>query len=235
MNCRRIQDLIPLYVGGDLKASRALEVSSHLDRCDECRGVMDEFSESQQWARAAAEPNFDEAFFDDLRQSVFARIESLRARPSFFQLLKDRMSLKPALALTVALMVIAAGVAFYIYSGGTKNDSSKNVLAEKKKNQEEQTVAPVEEEKENPKNQRHRRPRWRQRDAIATKARRSSSVEQLVSKNTDRARFEWQTSTGETMPQGMTRIEFQTSDPNIRIIWFAPKETGSKQSKPVTD
>jgi len=33
----------------------------------------------------------------------------------------------------------------------------------------------------------------------------------------------------------MLRIEIQTSDPSIRIIWFAPKETDSQQSRPVTD
>jgi hypothetical protein len=44
-----------------------------------------------------------------------------------------------------------------------------------------------------------------------------------------------------TMPDGSTdsremlRIEIQTSDPKIRIIWFAPKEVDSQFSKPVTD
>src|SRR5262245_56654081 len=33
----------------------------------------------------------------------------------------------------------------------------------------------------------------------------------------------------------MLRIEIQTSDPNIRIIWFAPKENDFHQSKPATD
>jgi hypothetical protein len=30
----------------------------------------------------------------------------------------------------------------------------------------------------------------------------------------------------------MTRIEFQTADPNIRIIWFAPKTDASPISRP---
>ncbi len=236
MNCRRTQDLIPLYVGGDLKDARALEVASHLDSCDECRGVMDEFSESQQWARTAAEPDFDEAFFDDLRQSVFAQIESAKARPSFFQFLRERMSLKPALALTVALMILAMGMAFYIYSGGTKNDSRNGLTAgDKEKKQEEQTVAPLEKEEKEFRNHRPRRPRARQPDAIAVKRQQPyRSARQIVSKNADRTRLEWQTSERETMPGGMTRIEFHTSDPNIRIIWLAPKEKDSTESKPLS-
>ncbi len=235
MNCRRIQDLIPLYVGGDLKDARALEVSSHLDRCDECRGVMDEFSESQQWARAAAEPDFDEAFFDELRESVFANIETVRARPSFFQLLKERISLKPALALTVALMVIAAGVAFYIYSGKTKNDSGNDPIArEKQTEEEEQTAAPVEKRKERPKKHRVHRPRQRQANTTIAEAPRSiPPLEQSISEDTDAAVTEWKIDERATLPEGMTRIEFHTADPNIRIIWFALKETDSKQSKPV--
>ncbi len=35
--------------------------------------------------------------------------------------------------------------------------------------------------------------------------------------------------------QDMLRIEIQTGDPSIRIIWFAPRETDSHQNKPATD
>lgn len=242
MNCRRIQDLIPLYVEGDLKESRALEIASHLDTCDVCRGLMDEFCESQQWVRAGAEPDFDEAFFDDLRQSVFANIESLRARPSFFQLLKGRMLLKPALALTVALMIIAAGMAFYIYSGKTKNDSSDDPVAKEKQTEEEEpTATPPEKEEKIIKKHRVHRPRPRQTDSMMAKVREDVELvepvieQQFVSDNTDWTPLEWKTSERTTLPEGMTRIEFRTADPNIRIIWFAPKEKDSKQSKPITD
>jgi len=33
----------------------------------------------------------------------------------------------------------------------------------------------------------------------------------------------------------MLRIEIQTSDPLIRIIWFAPRESDSPPTKPATD
>jgi hypothetical protein len=36
-------------------------------------------------------------------------------------------------------------------------------------------------------------------------------------------------SSGDDSPE-MLRIEIQTSDPNIRIIWFAPKEVESPKS-----
>jgi hypothetical protein len=40
---------------------------------------------------------------------------------------------------------------------------------------------------------------------------------------------------GEVDSRPMLRIEFQTSDPNIRIIWFAPSQTDSHQTKPATE
>jgi hypothetical protein len=33
----------------------------------------------------------------------------------------------------------------------------------------------------------------------------------------------------------MTRIEFQTADPNIRIIWLTPKDPDSSSTKPNTN
>jgi hypothetical protein len=36
-------------------------------------------------------------------------------------------------------------------------------------------------------------------------------------------------------PPGQMRIEIQTADPSIRIIWFAPKEADSNSKKSMTD
>ena len=38
-----------------------------------------------------------------------------------------------------------------------------------------------------------------------------------------------------TYSQEKLRIEFQTADPNIRIIWFAPKQTDRDVPKPMGD
>jgi hypothetical protein len=40
---------------------------------------------------------------------------------------------------------------------------------------------------------------------------------------------------GANRSREMLRIEIQTGDPSIRIIWFAPRETDLHQSKPATD
>lgn len=230
MNCRRVQDLIPLYVGGDLKESRASEVASHLDSCDVCRGVLDDFASSQQWARTASEPDFNGAFFDDLRASVFARIDSEKARPSFFHLVKERILLRPALIATVALIVIAASVVLYIYSGKTGHDSDKSVAAREEKPREEPTAAPPEKE-----TIRKPRPHRPHKPDVANAPGSNPPAGQLVAENTNRTRIERKKEWTENSSEGMTRIEFHTSDPNIRIIWFAPKEVDSKQPKPITD
>jgi hypothetical protein len=36
-------------------------------------------------------------------------------------------------------------------------------------------------------------------------------------------------------PREMLRIELQTADPNIRIIWLAPKETDTQELEPMIE
>src|SRR5262249_30092248 len=74
--------------------------------------------------------------------------------------------------------------------------------------------------------------------------RRAVSLQSLNSHNQQKivgARMNSSSGGADSLPvseddsQPMLRIEFQTSDPNIRIIWFAPSRTDSHQSKPATD
>jgi hypothetical protein len=219
---------MPLYVEGDLddEKSRAVAVHLYEEECPQCNALKDELGESRRWIRSCAAPDFDEAFFNDLRGSVLADIESNEGRAGFFQLLRERSRWKPALAATIALMILA-GAMLYIYSGRAKNDSSE-LVAEEEKKEENLTVTIPEEKK--PGKPGVRRKRTRQTSAIIAETKKTiepSLESQFVSENFEEERA--------MTPAGMTRIEFQTADPTIRIIWFAPKETESKSSKQGTD
>jgi predicted anti-sigma-YlaC factor YlaD len=48
MNCKDVQELLPLYVGGDLKEKRARPVTEHVQSCADCAGSADEYRESRQ-------------------------------------------------------------------------------------------------------------------------------------------------------------------------------------------
>jgi hypothetical protein len=59
---------------------------------------------------------------------------------------------------------------------------------------------------------------------------RAELIEQMVEHESQLRFAELPTSQPEMM-----RIEIQTGDPGIRIIWFAPKETDSKPGRPVIE
>ncbi|MBL8188938.1 MAG: zf-HC2 domain-containing protein, partial [Acidobacteria bacterium] len=61
MKCEQIEELIPLYVGGDLEPSEADDLRHHLTDCAQCRRLHEAFQASQTWLTTFAVPEFDEA------------------------------------------------------------------------------------------------------------------------------------------------------------------------------
>lgn len=245
MNCRRIEELIPLYVEGDLDPARSHELSAHLKSCERCSTVCDEFRESQAWLRASTAPQFDADFFDSLKRGVLTQIEREQSRPSFFQLLARHWRLNTALATATALLLVFGAIALYIYQNGAGDENGvKDNVAENSGEKDEQPPAMVNPEPRpviEPPAPRPRKPVTRTRPALA-RSKEVSPAETdlpLISEKTepDIGEIEPQTELIESpvTPPGMMRIEIQTSDPTIRIIWFAPKEADSKPKKSAID
>jgi hypothetical protein len=70
----------------------------------------------------------------------------------------------------------------------------------------------------------------------AVEPRRKAETEPpLVSENAGGDLPTFKSADHDPAPGKMTRIELQTADPNIRIIWLAPKETETKQKRSMTD
>lgn len=245
MNCRRIEELIPLYVEGDLDSAQSEEMGAHLKSCERCSAVCDEFRESQAWLRAFTAPLFDADFFDSLKRGVLTQIEGGQSRPSFFQLIARHWRLNTALATATALLLVFAAIALYIYQNGTGDEKRvKDDIAENSDSKDGQAPAVVNPEPRPVVEQpapRPRKPVTRPRPVLA-RSKQVSPAETdlpLISENTepDISEIEPQTEliASPVTPPGMMRIEIQTSDPTIRIIWFAPKEADSKPKKSAID
>jgi anti-sigma factor RsiW len=87
-NCKRISRNISPYVAGDLVGESEREVAAHLSACGECRRLAEAFSESRSWLTEAwALPEFSAEFYSGIRSSVLADIgrERMRSKPSFFR------------------------------------------------------------------------------------------------------------------------------------------------------
>ena len=256
MNCRRIEELIPLYVEGDLDSNRAELVSAHLKSCDECSRVASGFDESQQWLRSYAPPAFDSTFFNGLKNGVLARIEEERARRSFFQLAVARWRWNAALT-AAALLVLIGGLVFYAYQRNPRSaDRQIAVVDPPRPDVDAPRQAP------GPNNEESRRVGF-------SRQRRHHSLREAVAKAVEPVRLElmlgiqdprieypsdsiledsgvsqdsdYQVETQSLikvtypMSESMTRIEIQTGDPTIRIIWFAPNIGDKNSSKRSTD
>ena len=245
MSCRRIEEMIPLYVEGDLEADCADVVSAHLKSCAACSRLAGGFEESQDWLRSYTPPAFDSTFLDGLRTGVLSRIEENKARPWFFQLVSTRWRWDAALAAALFL-VILGGLAFFRYQQGfrTAPDRFAGVPSEpghapplhKTPEQigvESQRIAGSTSQ------HRHRTLRDAVAEAIVPAQPESmiglrpdlgiplsndSGIEGTALSQADAGQVETQEPVKAASPasESMTRIEIQTSDPAIRIIWFAP-------------
>ena len=233
MNCRRTEELIPLYVGSDLDPSTSAAVRDHLASCGDCAILANQFDQSRRWLDNAT-PGFEEALFEEMKCRVMRDIGALESRRGVRDWLMR--SIVPIfgprrLVFAAALLALAAGILFLLYSsraGLTKPDEQRARDEHDAPQTPGVARASDDSDRDNPApHQRHHRRKIRIRHDVEMPA---AQVAIQKAAGTDiREVF--------TEPEGgdqMLRIEIQTSDPNIRIIWFAPKEIDS-QTRPVTD
>jgi hypothetical protein len=267
MNCRRIEKLIPLFVEGDLDAGAMSMVSLHLNDCRNCSQMMSEYGESQNWLRTFTPPEFDNAFFVDLKQSVMQEIEGKPARPTLMQQLTERLTWNPTWAMAIVMLVLVGAFAFYLYSGKTESNSTDEKIA-KDKEEQKQHQQEQREEKPQPKMElhnslkdrlavKHSQKQFQQTleriikdkspvikpaqslnfDLIAEviKPEQSLNFDLFAASLNDENPINTGLFEDLKIPVNTLRMEFQTSDPNIRIIWFAPKADPSQSLKIDTD
>lgn len=82
MNQKHILNLLPLWVGGDLSRREAESVKVHLSKCESCRAASEALQASQAWLKRAPEAPFDATDFAELRKEVMATIRA-HPNPSF--------------------------------------------------------------------------------------------------------------------------------------------------------
>jgi hypothetical protein len=245
MNCRRVEKLIPLYVEGDLASGIADRLTSHLDWCGRCNWLADEYKESQSWLRTSEPPEFDEASLNGLKAGVLRRIEETSAKPSLLASLMQQWSRRQVLALSAALLIIFGVVVFYIYQARM---SVNPPIVQTAKQAPDRERPPLNEPQKTPdtgtatgaglSKQHH----GRSHANIKARGANLTITEQKVERPlmSQRSRLEESGAvsaeptgalpgSGDDPPE-MLRIEIQTSDPNIRIIWFAPKEVESPKT-----
>jgi hypothetical protein len=245
MNCRRVEKLIPLYVEGDLASGKADRIASHLDWCGRCNWLADEYKESQSWLRSCEPPEFDEASLNGLKAGVLTRIAETSAKPPLLASLMQQWSRRQVFALSAAMLIIFGVLVFYIYQA--RMSVNRPVLQKVEQTPNGETIKPNEPRlATNPgtapgaglSRQHHSKshPNTEAQDGNSVIADQTSERPLVSQMNppeqsgTSSARPTDKLPGDTNDPPGMLRIEIQTSDPNIRIIWFAPKEVESPKT-----
>jgi Putative zinc-finger len=225
MNCTHIKRLIPLYVGGDLTTQEVAGVRKHIEMCEKCRGLVAEFEESQGWLRDFTAPQFDEAVFENLHASVREEIARVESRPSLFDLLTPVWNWRSVIAASSAVVLLTAGL--WLYTGRPKSPDKQFTISSPPI-VDRQNDAEIAGGTGTPSQTR------RQKSTKNKRLRRSLNLP-VIAINNHLAESELTIPTHSDLgtkqeankdpDREMLRIEIQTADPNIRIIWIAPKES----------
>jgi hypothetical protein len=205
MTCSSIQPLLPLYVEDDLPSRKTARVRQHVEGCLACRRLTDQYRQSQHWLRAAATPTIPGAELEELRRAVWRRLETA-PRPAPLWLVLERgwaalrrWASQPVVAVAAVGLVVVGSVGM-TRVGGLGGSRLGAQLAEPELSLEPPGDDNGADDRE---------------DAELLLA--SATPEELAEGS----------ETGEAEPSDESvadkmRIEIQTQDPNVRIIWFTP-------------
>ena len=253
MNCKNVEPLLSLYVGRDLEEEHSRLVAAHLQSCTKCTLAADEYGGAGQLLQGYQPPFFGDEMYAGIREQVLNKIEReshAPVRPGIFSQLFLALVQPRMRWVTAALLLAISVTVLYMSrnpSGQLLNDQQVAVLT-KAPNQtgsgadgrsENSNASASPSSFSNKGLATTRRPITGKREAnlgvAATKrSRESAKTMKVDSATNDRVD---QRVVGVSQPSSAPaplRVEMQTTDRNIRIIWLSgqrPSAGGRDGSK----
>lgn len=237
MNCKQAEKLLPLYVGRDLDEKRGRSVSEHLQSCAACARVANEYRDAFQLTQQVATPVFSNDVYARMRRNVLKEIETESARPAmpqlFFGWFRPRMTWAVASALVVAFVVLAFYFAANRRAGNQPLANNHGVLSRNdlRGSPVEQsplttpTASPVNPDKEKPSELKQKNVRSGSTGRQTRRVHESISAAMKVSPDRREVAEPNSFPLSDSSQEQPLRVEMQTKDPNIRIIWFTQPAT----------
>jgi hypothetical protein len=252
MNCKDVQELLPLHVGRDLEEKRAKLVMAHVQSCAECAGSVDEYHETRQLLEKFAPPQFSEEVYAGIRQRVLHEIELEATPPGLSRLLESLLPPRIRWAVATALLLAVFGFAFYFIANHANVRRDGKQLADNGSNgvgptspsikpgdglPPESTVktrGPVPGLAVSTHQSQRRKVTSTVRDRAEPATVNSANVGSMTAEASPESNNLAEPDAVPARDPGTSektlRVEMQTKDPNIRIIWFTPQPT--KQDSP---
>jgi hypothetical protein len=223
LNCKRASRNVPLFVAGDLSGDLNREMVNHLAICEECSRLAQEFRESNSlFTEACALPEFGAQFYDQIRNNVLDKInrDGISSRPRFGH--------RWIFASAFALMLIASGVMFM--RSRAPREAPQDLVSTTPVAGKTAASKPPESASSLQSKDLPRKSQRPQKLVPQTRLTHPTSQQFQSGRNLSASSGDPRVSPSElTSASEVSRIEIQTSNPNIRIIWLV---AANKQGVP---
>jgi hypothetical protein len=230
MNCKSVQELLPLYVSRDLDEDRVQLISAHVHSCTACANSAQEYNRTRTLLQEFAPPAFCDVVYSRIRENVWREIDrEAKSRPALLtRLVAGVFRPRVSWAMVSALILAVALVAFYFIanreSGNRRMAGSQLPVSPRKAD-----VVDADSPKNVATFRRVHRSQTRKR-TVPTADRAPVMAEnrnQQPSGNTEAALTSNKVADPGAVQSSekVFRLEMQTKDPNIRIIWLTPPRT----------
>ncbi len=194
MKCARVERLLPLCGGDDLEGRHRKDIEEHLPACESCRRLERDLRRTRAWIASVPGPALGEAGSAQLRREVWQEIESRGLRAGRRVERDRRWAVSSAAALLAAVIV---GLA--VLSKGRSGPAGPPPAAAVPAATEQRAAAAP--------------PRNVEESAAPEPGSTKARLPRLRGgRHSGAARTE------------TVRIEFQTANPDVRIIWLVKKE-----------
>ena len=234
MNCKNVEPLLSLYVGRDLEEEHSRLVAAHLQSCTKCALAADEYAGTRQLLQGYEPPVFSDEIYTGIREQVLNKIErESRApvRPGLFSqlflvLVQPRMRW-----ITAALLLAISVTALYLSRKPLRHPPNDQQVAVQTR---EPNQADVRSENTNASAGSSS---FSNKEQVRKATKRSTITRNRANSGvvaTNRLRESDKTTKVPSSASAPLRVELQTSDRNIRIIWLSgqrPSAIGRDGSK----
>jgi hypothetical protein len=213
MDCKYVEERVWLYVEGDLGPKQQQAVAQHAVSCPRCARSVEEAASSQEWLRSSEPAAFDENFMATVRMGARNRIAELKGSRLRSVGMFARLNWKPLIIACPSLLLVCWFVVHWAIDGrlnqGGNDPLTMSGVLTRKEGMKPADAGPLIGEG------------LKDKDAVQHKRRIKKRVEQTPAAESEDASM--LPASGEPP----LRIEIQTDDPNVRIIWFASPGDGS--------
>lgn len=221
MKCKKVEPLLSLYVSRDLEEEESRLVAAHLQSCTECSLVADEYFGASKLLQRYEPPFFSDQTYAGIRGQVLNEIEReshARVWPGIFSQLFLALVQPRMRWITAALLLAISVTALYLSRNRSHQPPNDQRVAVRNGDESAPSSPLISNEGHDDKVVQTRQI-IRKRKAKVD----ASTSERVAQRNVIRSQ--------PSSPAAPLRVEMQTSNRNIRIIWLSSQPSRSDGSK----